>query len=162
MSRENLLSEIDAFCKAHKLPTLYLVGSRAYDGAYPQYNASTEKSDFDYIVPIRLIQGIRELCEKYADVSIDKAGPYITDSNYNNGFKFYIKDKTSLVQVNIIPLIDVEYRAWQHATETLRVWACQDNYIRLSLTNRNMRIGLLEQLRATYKSALAMGSVIKE
>jgi hypothetical protein len=128
---------------------------------YPHYSASSKDSDFDYIVPIRLLQGIRELCNKYADESIDRSGPTIVESNYNNGFKFYIKDNNKLVQVNIIPLIDVEYRAWQHATETLKVWASKDEYIRRSLTNRNMRIGLLEQLRATYKSALAMGSVLE-
>ena len=165
-SLDNLIHEISVFCKSMSFNPPFLVGSRAYDASYsemPFARASTKDSDWDYIIPINLLQGIRQLCEKYSHQSVDTAGPNLTDSNYNNGFKFLLlDDKGNLMTVNIIPLIDLEYRAWKHATLALIEWAKTDQFIQLALTNRNARIGLLEQLRATYKTGLALGSIIQE
>jgi len=127
-----------------------LVGSRAYDEAYPNYRASKQDSDWDYIVGIQFVPRITEY--------LNKKGSTSTRSEYNNGTKFVHNGHS----INIIPVVDVEYHAWESATNYLHGLASHDAYCRKALKNSYCRYALTEQARALYKCAISMGGILSE
>jgi hypothetical protein len=135
--------DLERKLNANNIGVFFLVGSRAYDGAHPAYKASCDDSDWDIVIRISDLPKVQKIWAEFEE------------SEYNNGIKVKEGDAT----VNFIPLIDVEMKAWITATQTLRRWASEENFIRLALQDRNARIGLLESLRATYKTGLALGSI---
>jgi len=136
--------ELTTKLMANNISTFFLVGSRAYDDVHPGYKAGDKDSDWDIVIRISDLPKVQKIWVEFEE------------SEYNNGIK--VKEDDAVI--NFIPLIDVEMKAWEAATGVLKRWASEENFIRAALENRYARIGLLESLRAAYKTGLALGSII--
>jgi hypothetical protein len=149
----NLIQEINSVCNS-QFPAI-LVGSRSLDNCFPGYKVSEVRSDYDFIVSIRHWNQILGVVDKNVYVDPMAAGPAVRESNYNKGIKFFVKPKLEKFEINLIPLHESEYHIWKQANVALLALAASDEQFRVRIQNKERRIAVYEQFKATIKLTLA-------
>lgn len=126
------------------LKDYFLTGSRALET--DTLKLSSDESDYDYVTLITK----RQIIINY----LNEQKIAIEYSCYNGGFKFNVDGKV----YNIITAIHIEFMAWREALYILKHLVKTDERYANSLKNKLSRYSLYEQLRATIKTAIVLGS----